>query len=144
MSSIAPLGYKFNTLVSVTTAARRVSLRNVQGVTFTVVGASGATGLTISEANAATGGTNQTLAGSFVYYTMAAGVGVWVRQTAAVSGSINTIAAAGAELSVFVPAGALSDGFAYISASHATGTILYIGEGLAYQRYPQNLADWTV
>lgn len=144
MSSFAPLGYKFNTLSSITTTARRVSLRNMQGVTFTVVGATAATGLTITEANAATGGTSQTLAGTFVYYTMASGAGVWVRQTAAASGSINTIAAAAASLSVFVPAGALSDGFAYVAASHATGTIVYIGEGLAYQRFPQNLADWTV
>lgn len=144
MSSVAPLGYKFNTLSSVTTAARRVSLKNCSGVTFTVVGASAATGLTLTEANAATGGTSQTLAGTYVYYTMAAGSGVWVRQTAAASGAINTIASAAAQLSVFVPQGALSDSFAYISASHATGTIVYVMADLDVQRFPQNLQDVTV
>ncbi len=143
MSSILPLGRQYNLLSSVTTAARRVSLRDASGVGFYVVGASAATGLTITEATAATGGTSQTIPGTFVYWTMANASGVWTQQTAAASGSINTIANAAAGLYVWVSQGALSDGFRYLAASHATGTIVYIIGDLDVQRKPVNLRDAT-
>ena len=126
MSSINRLGDKFNICHSPTTTARRVSLRDYSGITFYVAGASGATGLTITEATAQTGGTSQTLPGTFVYWTMANGSGVWTQQTAAASGSINTIGNAAAGLAVFIPQGALSDGFSYLAASHATGQVIYV------------------
>lgn len=144
MSSILPLGRTYNALSSVTTAARRVSLRDCSGVGFLVVGASGATTVTISEANAASGGTSQTLAGTFSYWTMAAGAGTWTAGAGGVNGtSINTIAAAGALLYVWIPQGALSDGFSYLAASHATGTIVYVLGDLDVQRKPVNLRDVT-
>lgn len=143
MSSILPLGRQYNLLSSVTTGIRRASLRDCSGIGFAVVGASAATGLTISESTAASGGTRQTIPGTFVYWTMANASGVWTQQTAAASGSINTVANAAALLYVFVPQGALSDGFSYLDASHATGTTLYILGDLDVQRKPVNLRDAT-
>lgn len=140
MSSINPLGKDFNLTTSVTTAARRVSLRDCSGIGFWVVGASGATTLTITEATAQTGGTSQTLAGTFSYWTQANAAGVWVAGSGGVNGtSITTVANAAAGLFVFVPAGALSDGFSYLAASHATGTIGYILCPLNISRKPVNL-----
>jgi hypothetical protein len=144
MSSISQLGRVFNLTSSITTGAKRVSLRDYSGVGFAVVGASGATTLTVAEANAASGGTSQTLAGTFDYWTQAATGGVWTKGVGGVNGtSINTVAVAGALLYVFIPQGALSDGFGYLSASHATGTIVYIMGDVDAQRRPVNLRDVT-
>lgn len=144
MSSINPLGQLFNLTSSITTGAKRVNLRDCSGVGFVVVGASAATTVTIAEANAASGGTSQTLAGTFDYWTQAATGGVWTKGTGGVNGtSINTIAAAGAVLYCWIPQGALSDGFSYLSASHATGTIVYILAPIDVQRRPVNLANVT-
>jgi hypothetical protein len=139
MSAINRLGDAFNLCHSATTTARRVSLRDCSGIGFYVAGASAATGVTITEATAQTGGASQTLPGTFVYYTMANGAGVWTQQVAAASGSINTIANVAAGLYVFIPQGALSDGFSYLAASHATGTIMYIMSDLDVGRKPTNL-----
>lgn len=144
MSSILPLGRNYNALSSVTTAARRVSLRDCSGVGFFVVGASGATTVTITEANAASGGTSQTLAGTFSYWTMANGADTWTAGAGGVNGtSITTVANAAALLYVWIPQGALSDGFSYLAASHATGTILYVLGDLDVQRKPTNLRALT-
>jgi len=145
MSSISQLGRVFNLASSVTTGAKRAALTDASGIGFVVAGASGATTLTITEANAATGGTSQTLAGTFDYWTMpATGPAIWTKGAGGVNGtSINTLAAAGALLYVFIPQGALSDGFSYLAASHATGTIIYIMGDLDVQRRPVNLRDVT-
>lgn len=149
MSSILPLGRSYNAIVSVTTGARRISLRDCSGIGFFVVNASGATSVTINEQNAATGGTSQLLAGGVAstlqYWTMAsASVGTWTAGAGGVNGtSINTVASTAALLYVFVPQGLLSDGFAYLSASHATGTILYVAGDLDVQRKVTNLRDLT-
>ncbi len=145
MSSILPLGRLYNGLVSVTTTARRVNLKDNSGVGFFVVNASAATTVTINECNAASGGTSQLLVGTFSYWTQAAGSGVWTLGAGGVNGtSINTIASTSANLFVYVPQGALSDTFGYLSASHATGTILYVLADLDVKRTPVNLADVTV
>jgi hypothetical protein len=144
MSSISQLGRVFNLASSITTGAKRVSLKDCSGIGFVVAGASAATTLTITEANAATGGTSQTLAGTFDYWTQAATGGVWTKGVGGVNGtSINTVAAAGALLYVFIPQGALSDGFSYLAASHATGTIVYVMGDLDAQRRPVNIPDVT-
>lgn len=144
MSSILPLGRSYNTLSSVTTAVRRVSLRDCSGVGFLIVGASAATTATISEQTAASGGTSQTLAGTFPYWTQAAGTGVWTAGVGGVNGtSITTIASTAASLYVFIPQGALSDGFSYLACSHATGTSVYILGDLDVKRKPTNLRDVT-
>ena len=145
MSSILPLGRTHNALASVTTAARRISLRDCAGVGFLVANASAATTITITEANAASGGTSQTLAGTFSYWTMAAGAGVWTAGAGGVNGtSITTIASTAALLYVYIPQGALSDGFSYLACSHATGTSIYLPSDLDVQRKPVNLRDLTV
>jgi len=145
MSSILQLGRTFNLTSSVTTAAVRVSLKDVSGVGFYIVGASAATTATITEANAASGGTSQTLAGTFRYWTQAAGTSVWTAGVGGVNGtSITTIANAAAALYVYIPQGALSDGFRYLACSHATGTSVYIMGDLDVQRAPVNLANVRV
>jgi len=149
MSSINSLGRTINVITSVTTAARRVNLNHYSGVLFVVNGATGATTLTINEANAASGGTSQLLAGgtalTLPYWTMANNSGVWTAGAGGVNGtSINTLAAAGATLAVYVTQGMLSDGFTYVSASHATGTILYVLGDVNAGRRPTNLSDVTV
>lgn len=135
MSSINPLGMDYNLTSSVTTGVARVSLRNASGVGFYIVGASAATTATISESTAASGGTRQTLAGTFNYWTQAAGTSVWTAGAGGVNGtSITTIANAAAALYVFIPQGALSDGFSYLDCSHATGTSVYVIGKLDVQR----------
>lgn len=144
MSSINPLGQLLNVTTSTTTTAKRVSLRDCSGVLFVVNNASGATTLTITEATAASGGTSQTLAGTFDYWTQAATGGIWTKGTGGVNGtSITTVAVAAATLAVFIPQGALSDGFAYLAGSHATGTFTYILCPLDVQRRPVNLSNVT-
>lgn len=144
MSSINPLGQLMNVTGSVTTTAKRVNLRDCSGVLFVLASASAATTVTIAEANAASGGTSQTLAGTFPYWTQAATGGVWTAGVGGVNGtSITSINAAGGLLAVFIPQGALSDGFSYLSASHATGTFVYILAPLDVQRRPVNLANVT-
>lgn len=144
MSSILQLGRTFNATGSVTTTGKRVSLRDCSGVGFLVINASAATTVTISEANAASGGTSQTLAGTFSYWTQAATGGVWTAGSGGVNGtSITTVANTAALLYVYIPQGALSDGFSYLSASHATGSFIYILGDLDVQRVPTNLRDVT-
>lgn len=137
MSSILPLGRQYNLTSSVTTAARRVSLRDCSGIGFVVVGASAATPLSITEANAQTGGTSQALPGlaTLTYYTMANAAGVWTVG----AGAPTTIANAAAVLYAWVPQGALSDGFSYLAASHATGTVVYLLGDLDVKRKVTNL-----
>ena len=142
MSSILPAGRTYNLTYSATTSAIRVNLRDCSGVGFYIVGASAATTATITEANAASGGTSQTLAGTFNYWTQAAGTSVWTAGAGGVNGtSITTIANAAATLFVWIPQGALSDGFSYLACSHATGNSVYILGDLDVQRKLVNLAN---
>lgn len=136
MSSILPLGRQYNLLTSATTTAVRANLQNYSGCGFVLIGAtSGAA--TISEANAASGGTNQALAAITVYYTQASGV--WTKVTQAAGSTVTAVT--GGLLYVWVPQGALSDGFKYLSISHASGSFVYILGDMDVQRAPANLAD---
>lgn len=142
MSSIMQLGRQYNLTYSPTTTAVRVSLRDCAGVGFYVVGASGTTTVTITEANAASGGTSQTLAGTFSYWTQASGTSAWTAGSGGVNGtSITTLNSANGGLYVYIPQGALSDGFSYLACSHATGNSIYVLGDLDVQRKVVNLRD---
>ena len=142
MSSINPLGRTLNVATSATTSAVRVSMRDCSGVLFVLIGAtSGA--VTINESNAASGGTTQNAGGAgavFPWWTQ--NNGVWTRQTpATVTGTGGVTAATGGLLAVYVSQGSLSDGFNYVSASHGTGSFVYVLADLDVQRKPENLRD---
>lgn len=147
MSSINPLGRSLNATVSVTTAVKRVNLRDCSGVLILLTNSTGATAMTILEANAATGGTSQACPGIAVgttYWTQASGAGVWTANLTTVASQITTsINGAGALHAIYVPQGALSDGFSYLTASHATGTMAFVLADLDVQRTPANLRDVT-
>lgn len=136
MSSINPLGRAFNAGVSATTTNQRFSVRDSSGVTFFLVGATSGNA-TIQEANAASGGTAQNLAAITEYFTQ--NNGVWTRVTQAAAATVT--AATGGLLAVFIPQGMLSDGFSYVSASHATGTFVAVMADLDVRRFPPNLRD---
>lgn len=136
MSSINQLGRQYNLTTSATTAAVRASLRDCSGIGFVLIGAtSGAA--TFSEANAASGGTNQALAAITEYWTQ--NNGVWTRVVQAAASTIT--ATTGGLAYVYINQGALSDGFSYLSASHGTGSFVYIMGDLDVARWPQNLRD---
>lgn len=142
MSSILPLARTYNLTYSPTTTGVRVSLRDASGVGFYVVGASGTTTVTISEANAASGGTSQTLAGTFSYWTQASGTSSWTAGVGGVNGtSITTLNSATGTLYVWIPQGALSDGFRYLSCSHATGNTVYVIGDIDVERGVTKLAN---
>lgn len=147
MSSIHPFGRTINSTASVTTAVKRVSLRDASGVLIYLVNSTGATAMTILEANAASGGTSQACPGIPIgtpYWTQASGTGTWTRLLTTVASQITTsINGAGALHAIWVSQGALSDGFSYITASHATGTMILNLMDLNVQRAPANLRDVT-
>lgn len=132
------LGRLFNLATSATTAGTRVNLENARGVTFVLIGATSGNA-TISEQNAASGGTSQNLAAITRYYTQASGV--WTKVTQAAAATVTAVT--GGLLAVYVPASALSDGFKYVSISHASGSFVYVLHDLDVQRAPANLKDVT-
>jgi hypothetical protein len=138
MSAREGLGDLFNLATSATTGKTRANLKNAAGVTIVLIGAtSGAA--TINECNAASGGTEQALAVITKYYTQASGV--WTKVTQAAGSTVT--AATGGLLAVYIPAVALSDGFTYIDASHASGSFVYILHGLQVKRAPENMKAVT-
>lgn len=145
MSSINPLGRTINSTVSVTTAVKRVSLRDASGVLIYLTNSTGATPMTILEANAASGGTSQACPGlpiGTAYWVQASGAGLWTQSLTTVASEITTsINGAGALHAFWVPQGALSDGFSYLTASHATGTMIFNLMDLDVQRKVTNLRD---
>jgi hypothetical protein len=148
VSAILPLGRTLNATVSVTTAAKRVSLKNASGVLILMTNSTGTGAMTITECNAASGGTSQACPGIVVgtsYWTQASGTGVWTANVTTVASQITTtINGAGALHAIFVSAGMLSDGFSYVAASHASGTMIMTLTDLDVQRTPANLADVTL
>lgn len=136
MSSINPLGRAYNLGTSATTAAVRFNLKNLSGVGFALIGATSGNA-TFQEANAASGGTAQNLATITEYWTQ--NNGVWTRVTQVAAATIT--AAAGGLAYVWIPQGALSDGFSYLTASHASGSFVAVLGDLDVQRKPANLQD---
>lgn len=128
------LGRVFNLATSATTSKTRVNLRDARGITFVLIGATSGNA-TVREANAASGGTEQDLACVTRYYTQ--NNGVWTKVTQAAAATVT--AATGGLLAVFVPATALSDGFEYVTITHASGSFVYVLHDLDVQRAPANL-----
>lgn len=126
-----------NLATSATTAAVRVNLRQASGVLFVLIGATSGNA-TVTEANAASGGTSQNIAtGITEYWTQ--NNGVWTRQTQAAAATFT--ATTGGLAACYIPMGQLSDGFAYVAASHASGSFVYVLGDLNVGRFPPNLAD---
>jgi hypothetical protein len=138
VSSINIFGRTVNFATSATTAGVRVNVRQCAGVAFVLIGATSGNA-TISEANAASGGTSQNLAAITEYWTQASGV--WTRVTQAAAATFT--AATGGLAVAWVPQGALSDTFSYLSASHASGSFVYVLGDLTAGRFPQNLPAVT-
>lgn len=138
MSAREGLGDLFNLATSATTAKTRVNMKNATGCTFVLIGATSGNA-TINECNAATGGTEQALAVITKYYTQASGV--WTKVTQAAASTVT--AATGGLLAVYIPAVAMSDGFTYLDATHASGSFVYILHGLQVKREPANLVAVT-
>lgn len=136
MSSINPLGRLFDLATSATTANGRVPLRNAGGCLFVLIGATSGDA-TIQEHNAASGGTSQNLAVVTEYWRKNSGTWTRVTQSAAATATAGT----GGLLAVWIPQGALSDGFTHVSISHASGSAVYILADLDVQRKPANLAS---
>src|SRR5262245_18885701 len=123
MSSILPQGRSYNLGRNTSGGTVRAALRDCSGVGFLVDTPANASTLTITEANAASGGTSQNIAGGI---TLANGVfaytqtsGVWTAQTTGISGAVLTVSGTPDLLYVWVSQGALSDGFSFLTASHS-------------------------
>lgn len=136
MSSINPLGIEYNLGYSAAAGNVRFSMKHISGVVFVTAGpTSGNT--TIQEHTAASGGTSQNLSAVTEYWTWNAGIWTRVSQVAAATFT----SATGAMAAAFIPQGALSDGFSYVSASHGTGITIAILGKLDIQRRLTNLPD---
>lgn len=132
------LGRAFNLGTSATTTATRFNLKNYAGVTFVLIGATSGNA-TFQEANAASGGTAQNLSKITRYYTQ--NNGVWTKVTQAAAATIT--AATGGLAAVYIDGTQLSDGFTYVTGSHATGSFVVILHDVEVQRAPANLANIT-
>lgn len=136
MSSILPLGRLYNLDTSATTTATRVNLRNAAGCLFVLIGATSGNA-TVTEANAASGGTSQNLATITEYYRHSSGTWTKVTQAAAATFTAGT----GGLAACWIPQGTLSDGFSWVAASHASGSFVYIVGDLDVRRAVANLAS---
>lgn len=144
MSSILPLGRTMNFGRSASGGNVRFNLRNISGVAFIVDTPAAASTLTITEQNAASGGMSQALSGgasgsiTFVY---AQTNGVWTAQPGWASANVVTVSGTPDLLYVWVPQGALSDGFAWISGNHSAKALTAVMGDIDIQRKPANLQD---
>lgn len=136
------LGRLFNLGSSVTTTTRRISLRNASAVAIVAIGASDTSNITIQECNAASGGTSQNIANGITeYFVQSVTTGLWVKNTQAAAATVPTTTTS---LTVVeVNASSLSDGFEYITASHANASFVYVIGDLAVARKPANLLATT-
>lgn len=141
MSAQLGLGRLFNLGVSITTAKSRFNMRDCAMIGVLLVGATGATNLTLNECNAASGGTEQALAVVTQYWTQAAAATptAWTRVTQAAASTVPSI---NGGLTYFeVAAVTMSDGFKYIDTTHATATMVYVLNGLNVKRAPESLVS---
>lgn len=143
MSSILPLGRTMNFCRNASGGSVRISLRDNCGVGFLVdLPTTGV--LTITEQNAATGGTSQALnngAAGSVTFVYSQTNGVWTAQPTWAVANVVTSTGAADLLYVWIPQGGLSDGFNYLSASHSIKATTYIQGDLDAQRKPAILRD---
>ena len=145
MSSILPLGRTMNFGRNASAGTTRVALRDCSGVGFLVDTPAAASTFTITEQTLPSGGTSQNLAGGatlannvFVFTQLA---GVWTQVTTGISGAVVTVSGTPDLLYVWVPQGALSDGFSYLVGAHSAKVTQYIQGDLEVQRKPANLRD---
>lgn len=138
MSSVNPLGRVLNLGRTASGGNVRHNLRDASGALFVVDTPANASTLTIKEANASSGGTIQNLASTVEYFTQTNGV--WTRLTQA-AGAVITVSGTPDLLAVYVPQGALSDGFGYITADHSAKATEIILSDLDVARKPANLRD---
>lgn len=133
------LGKDFNLLNQLASGTVRVNLRAANGVTLICTGAATSGNVTVNECNAASGGTSQALARITAYWTQTNGVWTKVTQAAAATFPMTAAGISVAEVETSM----LSDGFSYITASHATANtqVLHVVRGLEVQRNPTFLAD---
>lgn len=133
------LGRDFNLFSQATSGTTRVNLKNANGVTFVATGAATSGNVTVTEANAASGGTSQNLARITAYWTLTNGVWTKFTQAAAATFPMTAAGISVAEIETAM----LSDGFSYVSASHGTANtqVLHVIRGLTVQRAPTSLAD---
>ncbi len=144
MTATTGLGYRYNLGVSVTTAKTRFNQRDAAVCGILVVGATGATNLTLNECNAASAGTEQALAQVTQYWTQAVAgtTTAWTRVTQAAASTVPSI---NGGLTYFEVSGvSMSDGFKYLDATHATATMIFILNGLDVRRAPESLASLAV
>lgn len=139
MSSINPLGRLFNLARNASGGSNRISLRDASGALFIVDTPANASTLTITEANAASGGTSQALAGLTEWYQQTSGV--WTRVTSGISSNVFTVSGTPDLAAIFVPQGALSDGFMFVACSHSAKITNVILSDLDVQRKPANLRN---
>lgn len=132
------LGRAFNLATSATTGAVRVNLKNASGVTFVLIGATSGNA-TIQEHDAASSGNSANLATITRYFRQNSGLWTLVTQAAAATFTAGT----GGLAACYIGASELSDGYSYLSASHASGSFVYILHDLNVQRDPAALAAVT-
>lgn len=132
------LGRLFNLATSATTAKTRVNMKYATACTFVLIGATSGNA-TVNECNAASAGTEQALAKITTYYTQ--NNGVWTKVTQAAASTFT--AATGGLAAACINANSMSDGFAYLDATHASGSFVYILHDLTKGRTPENLAAVT-
>ena len=152
MSSIYPLGFKFNIGRNASAGSVRASFRDCSVYSFVVDTPGSASNWTISEANAATGGTSQPIGTSSAttapapFYYSQASTGLWTRTAIVVGGNyvastgVLTFAAATPDnIVLMINQGALSDGFGYITVAHNAKATTYVACELDVERAPLNL-----
>jgi len=128
------LGRLFNLATSATTSEARVNLKNAAGVTFVLIGATSGDA-TIEEHDAATSGDSNDLAVITRYHRQNNGLWTAVTQAAAATFTAGT----GGLAACYIPATALSAGYKWVSATHASGSFVYVIHDLNVQRDPASL-----
>ena len=144
MSSMMGIGRSYNLGVSVTTAKNRFHMRDYDMAGILITGATAATNLTLNECNAASAGTEQALAVVTQYWTQAAASAptAWTRVTQAAASTVPSI---NGGVTYFEVSGtSMSDGFAWLDVTHATGTMIFVLNGLDVRRAPESLASAIV
>jgi hypothetical protein len=144
VSSINPLGFRFNLGRNASGGTNRIQLRDYSGVGFVVDTPANASTLTVTEATAASGGTSQALNGGASgsipsYYSQTNGV--WTLVTSGIAANVITVSGTPDLIYVWVPQGALSDGFNYVSASHSAKALTVITGDVDVARKVTNLRN---
>jgi len=136
------LGRTFNAMTSATTAATPISLQDCETISILAIGATSGN-VTVQQLTAASGGTAVNFDGSdsahgdgiTEYYRWNNGLWTKITQAAAATFTLGTGGLACCEIT----APMLSDGYKYLSASHASASFVILQGGLHVQRFAPNL-----